>query len=360
MRAAGQIRGAALRRWLPRVLALGFGILASVVALELGLRATGASPWRTLLPLDNEPRVLVPDPVLGWRPAPGRHVFAPYVPHGAEAYVTVRTDGSRWAGAHAANDATLLLVGCSFTQGWAVSDDETFAWHLQARVPELQVVNRGVAAYGTYQSLMVMERALAGPNPPQTIVYGMMEEHEARNVAAAAWLMLLASAARRDVVAVPHATLDDDGRLVRHPPVEYPRWPLREQSALVAAAERRWVEWQARERTAQQRAVTAQLLLEMARTAAAHGARFAVALLHFSPAAKAHYAALLREHGIEVVDCAFRLTADLRVPGDPHPNGLMHARYAECLAQGLGLGGMREAVLPPAPEGPEVRSSDPA
>jgi hypothetical protein len=36
------------------------------------------------------------------------------------------------------------------------------------------------------------------------------------------------------------------------------------------------------------------------------------------------------------LDCAFGLTDEFRVPGDGHPNGAMHSRWAECIGDALG------------------------
>jgi hypothetical protein len=44
----------------------------------------------------------------------------------------------------------LVLVGCSFTFGWAVADDQTFARELAGQLPGTHVVNAAVSGYGTY------------------------------------------------------------------------------------------------------------------------------------------------------------------------------------------------------------------
>lgn len=343
-------RGTARPGWPLRAAAILLGVCLGVAAMEVALRASGATPRRHLIVQTNEPLLLEPDPQLGWRAIPGRHVIAPYSPHGPEVHMTILSDGTRITGADPDARDTLLLVGCSFTQGWAVSDEETFAWRLQQRFPDLKVVNGGVGAYGTYQALMVMERFLAAHDPPRTIVYGLMEEHEPRNVAAVGWLLLLSSASKNGVVSVPYCTLDPSGRLLRHAPAAYPNWPLAQHSALVAALERRYAELVAGGRVPQQRAVTEQLLLEMQRVAEQHGSRFGVVLLHASPAAKEHYAGFLQRHGIDFVDCAFPIDAATRVRGDAHPNGLMHGRYADCIARKIEAAGWSARLARAVPD----------
>jgi hypothetical protein len=265
--------------------------------------------------------------------------------------MTLRADGTRTTGGDGNGHTELLFVGCSFTQGWAISDDETFTWRLQQQFPAFEVINGGVGAYGTYQSLLVMERWLARPDPPAMVFYGLMEEHEPRNVAAPEWLMLLAAASKGGIVATPYCTLGPDGALVRHPTEAYSHWPLREYSALITFLERSYFEFAARKRTPQQRAVTERLLLEMQNLAQQHGSRFCVVLLHFSPAAKAHYVEFFEQHGIDYLDCAFPIDNDMHVRGDAHPNGKMNARYADCIAakfpQGEATGERRGEARPP-------------
>jgi hypothetical protein len=339
-------------RWPLRAVAILLGVSLGMAAVEIALRARGATPRRQLIVHTNEPPLLEPDAQLGWRPIPGRHVIASYSPGGPEVHMTILPDGTRTTGAGPDTRDTLLLVGCSFTQGWAVSDEETFAWRLQRRFPDLKVINSGVGGYGTYQALMVMERALAGPDPPRTVVYGLMEEHEPRNVAAVPWLLMVAALSRNGIVSVPYCGLDTSGRLVRHAPEAYPSWPLDRYSALVAALERRFIELVAGGRVPQQRAVTEQLLLEMRRVAEGRGSRFGVVLLHATSASKAHYAAFLQRHGIDFVDCAFPIDATTRVRGDAHPNGLMHERYADCIARKIEAAGWSERPARTTPDPP--------
>ena len=70
----------------------------------------------------------------------------------------------------------MLLVGCSFTMGWAVADDETWAWRLQELRPDVEVVNRGVGGYGTLQSLLLLEQLLGRDGQrPARVLYGFID-----------------------------------------------------------------------------------------------------------------------------------------------------------------------------------------
>src|SRR5262249_40511440 len=121
----------------------------------------------------------------------------------------------------------VVLLGDSITMGWAVSDDETFGWKLQQRFPALDVRNHGVAGYGTYQALLLMRKLLAAGERPRVILYGFINDHEHRNVAAYRWLRALAVRSPTERPTVPYALLGRDGALVEHAPEVPPMWPLR-------------------------------------------------------------------------------------------------------------------------------------
>ena len=315
------------------------GVAASVAIAELALRATGHRPWRNLGLNAYQPTMFTPDPELGWRPAPGTYLVPPFAPDGPTTRLTVLPDGARSTG-EATNPRTrMAMFGCSFTQGVGISDDETFAWRLQRAFPNVQVLNHGVGAYGTYQSLLLMQRFFAASEPPAVVLYGLIEEHEPRNIADPDWLRVLDLYSKEEMIATPYCTLARDDALVCHRPESYPRWPLRQDLALIPFLESRYLRVHAGDRAAQARVVTERLLVEMQQLAQRHGSHFCVVLLHFSAAAKQHYVEFLTQQHIDFVDCAFPITAEMRVYGDTHPNGAMNARYAECIAARLSAAG---------------------
>lgn len=324
--------------------AILFGVTFGLLIAEVPLRLGGHQPRRPLVVEANEPTMNEPDPEIGWRIKPGAYVFPGYAPKSPPIRITLLPEGTRTTGT-GGNRAALRVafVGCSITMGWAISDEETFAWRVQQRFPSLRILNYGTGGYGSYQSLLLLERIFARPDAPQAVVYGFIQHHESRNVADPSWLRLLSTFSRRGTVGVPYCTLDDDGQLVRHPPARYPEWPLHRSLASVAFLEQRYAEFWGKARRTRQRAVTDRLLLAMRDLTERHGARFTVAVLQVAPLAKIHYERLLAEHNIDFVDCAYPIDPSMKVPGEGHPNGRMHARWAECIGDKIA------ALLPLAP-----------
>ena len=96
-----------------------------------------------------------PDPELGWRNKEGRYVFG-----NPPIHMSFGADHARaTAPAPVTAGPTILVLGDSFVQGWAVSDEETFVWRLQQQFPRVRFVNLGSSGYGVTQPLLA--RALS-------------------------------------------------------------------------------------------------------------------------------------------------------------------------------------------------------
>ena len=313
---------------------------------EVSLRSLGHRPWRYLRVRPNEPTIHEHDARLGWRNRAGVHVLPAWDPASGDVTITFFRGGRRRSAesppAPVDDRPKIVLVGGSFTQGWAIGDDETYAWRMQSELPAYEVLNFGTGGYGTYQALLTLEDVLPRtPNAP-IVVYGFIEGHEQRNVAPGTWLAHLSKYSNRGHVDVPFVTMDADGALRRHAAERHPTWPLREQLATVALAEKKYMELRTRARTSQARSVTEKTLHEMREFCASQGATLVVVVFKAEDAAKLHYTELCERSGTPVIDCAWPLTKETRVPKDGHPNGIMNARWAEHIVAGLRERGLVE------------------
>lgn len=277
-----------------------------------------------------------PDPVLGWKNKPGRYLFPAYVLNGPDIKISILPDGTRSAGQeHPDGRSKLAILGGSTTQGSAISDNQTYPWKLQSQYPSVRVLNYGTAAYGTYQSLLVLERILADPNPPQFVLYGFIGHHEVRNIATFRWMRTLSSHSRRGHVYLPYVHLDSEGHLIRHSPEKYPEWPLRESVVSVNFFQNLFFRLKTRTRGSQKRKVTEMLLLEMDNLSRQKDVIFTVVLLLFSEEARSHYINFLRNNAVNFLDCVYPITPEMRVPGEGHTNGIINTLWANCIAEGI-------------------------
>ena len=78
---------------------------------------------------------------------------------------------------------TVVFLGCSFTYGEGVEDDETLPAQVAARVPRAKVLNFGYSGYGPHQMLANLESGRVEelcPNPPRRMIFQMIPDHVRR------------------------------------------------------------------------------------------------------------------------------------------------------------------------------------
>jgi hypothetical protein len=309
----------------------------SAVIAEVLLRLTGRTPWSYSSRDVNEPTMHEPDPVLGWKNKEGKYVVPAYDSSGQDIHMTFTVRGQRVTRAkETALSKEFVIVGGSYTQGWAIDDNETYPWKLQEKYPSLNVLNYGTGGYGSYQSLQVLEKELPRLTSPIIVLYGFNQHHEVRNVAPREWLRTLSKFSRRGHVYVPYVTFEEDNGLVRHVPERYLALPFRESLATIAVIEKAFMEINTKNRRSQKRLVTEQVLLEMNTITEQFGAKFVLVLLWADQEKKRHYMSFCQSHNIRYVDCVRPITLEMKVVGEGHPNGRMNSLWAECIANELG------------------------
>lgn len=320
------------------VVSLGISLLVA----EGALRAMGYRPWRDR-ENKNESTMHEPDTTLGWKNKKGHYVVPPYHPTGAPIDVTFLDNGRRRTSgqqgdSRASNE--MVIVGCSFSQGWAISDSDTYAWKLQEKYPFMRVLNYGTGGYGTYQSLLVLERELPRLSSPKIVLYGFMPAHDVRNVATAEYLASLLSSSKRGHIYAPYATLDQKNSLLRNQPVKYLSLPGREVSAMVTLLERAVMKIITEKRSSQKKMVTEKIIIEMDSTIKKYGAQLYVVILSAKELQSDNYKKNFNKHNIKFIDCSFGKVLqdwpdEMRVPVDGHPSGKLNTKWAQCISDFL-------------------------
>lgn len=147
-------------KWLLLV-GLGAGLLAGEGVLRL------AAPQ-----VYRRPPVWEFDPQLGWRHIPGARgqLVSP------EFSVEYRINGEglrdrELAAAPALGVQRLLCFGDSFVEGWGVGQEERVSEGLQRRLAGVEVVNFGVAGYGTDQEWLLFEQQGRHYRPDWVVVF---------------------------------------------------------------------------------------------------------------------------------------------------------------------------------------------
>ncbi len=69
----------------------------------------------------------------------------------------------------------VMCIGCSFTEGYGIRDEDTFCWKLNDRYANIVFDNCGTGGYGTYQSYLRMETELKNRQYDLVIYFGTFD-----------------------------------------------------------------------------------------------------------------------------------------------------------------------------------------
>jgi hypothetical protein len=317
---------------------LGLLLLTTALALtaaEFGVRRLGFRPLalevNELFRPDSKYGWAQFDPAVGWRNKPG--VFPSN--EAGNASMTFWSDGRRSTRPDPSPLALpqVLFVGCSWTQGYGVQDEETFPYRFSEQNPKWDVENFGTGGYGAYQSLLRMRSVFAEKKySPKLVVYGYVDFHAYRDVAGYAWVKALRNV--NGEFFAPPSVIVRHGHLVEYPLTTFARWPGETEWVLVALAKNAYLRLRFLTREGYEEEATKLLLREMRNLAVENGARFLVMELKSPPTSIQEY---MDAHAIDSVDClrldpTVRLTSpSFQVGGSGHPNERVHRSWAACV-----------------------------
>lgn len=306
-----------------------------LICAEFYLRHKGLEPWRGAPDLDVrvEPggRLFAKHPTLGYTVIPGR--FTVTYGSGYSFRVTHLPNTLRithplesYDGA-SSHKPEIWIFGCSFTYGQGLIDAQTYPWVLQERMQEYEVVNFGVAGYGTIHSLIQFREALNKSKAPKVAVLAYAGFHDERNTFLRVRRKEIAPYNRLGPLIQPYARLDKDGSLrYFQAGVEYTEFPMMRHLALAHFFEIWWNEIE--EKREQSHKVSEALVMQMARLAQEHDVKFVVA----SIVDDKHMVEFARQNGIPSVDISVDYTArGWENPDDHHPNAIANKEYADKL-----------------------------
>lgn len=356
-----------------RPLALLLKLLAvsagTLVLVETGLRAVGREPFNPPAgeSFQGQPRNRFrPDPVLGWIKAPGsyprerndeepkRTIQEHFLPGDLRAASPAQQQGKVGDGR-----PQLLFLGCSFTEGGGLSDEETFAWKVQEMFPQIEVLNMGTSAWSTAQSALALETiALSAPEMRNIagVIYDFVDFHNVRNIGLPAWHRALAWINPEGTIALPSCELAPDAGPVAQyatgaaslgpsslrcfAPEPYPRFPFRQSLAFSALSEEIWLSLKHRGRGPQRDVVTELLIARMKAVLDAKGIPFRVVMLaKVNGDSDPEFMEKLEAREIDVVSCMHgsqppgggSVSLNYVLHSNGHPNELLNTHWAECM-----------------------------
>ncbi len=268
---------------------------------------------------------------LGWVNKPGtvRSTEA------GNALMTFSADGSRVSPLLQGKENAplkVLVVGCSFTQGYGVADDETYVHFLNQRFPQIRFESFGTAGYNTLQSTMMAERVLTqwdGRGQPALVIYGLLSDHLRRNVSNGEFMMSLIGSGGR-YISPPHARLRGE-EIDLEPYRELAPWPLEQRSVILSLLHKLWIGYAYDVDGSEAQDVTRRLVERFDQVVRAHGSRPLVAVLKRDRPMED----LVPLGLVEALDCShpgYGTDPALRTGGTVgHPSAELHRHYADCI-----------------------------
>ncbi len=286
--------------------------------------------WRARQTLKGQPfegseiGLYTSHPRYGWWHLPaavGTHEFADF-----SARYTTGEDHFRVTRTPQAPAGEVLCLGCSFTFGAGVADQETYPAVLADRYwTTLKVHNAGTNGWGTAQALLLAEDYFASHPAPAMVLYGWMTKHLERNARRKQWLEFLFRYGGRKNPSFELANEKLVYRGLHGPEDGLPDSPGLDATELDLSVE---------------------MLVAIDRTCREHGSPFVVVLLPYDSrdprynqqldALTDQVATRARNAGLKCADvrsCTAGLTRDLLYfAHDPHPKPRWHELVAQAIA----------------------------
>jgi hypothetical protein len=290
--------------------------------------------WRVRQALRGEPvegkeiGLYTAHPRYGWWHLPetvGRHEYVDY-----DVRYTTDKESFRITRTPDKSIGEVLCLGCSFTFGHGVSDDEPYAAVLADHYwTSLKLHNGAVNGWGTGQSLLLLEDYLATHPAPVLVIYSWIAKHAERNGLRKTWLEFLAKYDRKN----PTFAIEDDCLVLRG--LSGPEDGLPESPMLNAT----------------EVDISARLLTRIGQLCRQRGSRFVLVLLPYDSKSESYNQQLdtLTDTVVARMDPDQVQCLDLRrcLPDlprkqlyfahDPHPQPLWHKLIAEAIARGIDL-----------------------
>lgn len=316
--------------------------VTSFILLELSLRILGFQPYQhtDFKVVSNPPNAYIGHPSLGIQLNKG--VFDITINDQLTFHATHQQDGFRSVRQLPnSNYPEVWMLGCSYTYGYGVNDEENFTSLLQSRYRQINFRNAGVIGHGTVQALIQFKKMMMSQDPPKMVLLNFSSYHFERNTLSQLYrshLKIGYSRASKNVqqqMATANfpfmRSCEDSLQLVAWDHI-YDHWPGRESLASIHAMQKTYD--YLLDDVDQQIEVTACLIREVARLCEAKGIPFHVVCLDRSEATMQLKTQISDLSWLEV-GYSFSDTTMTNYPYDDHPNPKGHRFIADRIEQHL-------------------------
>jgi hypothetical protein len=322
-----------MKKFISNLLLFLTSITLSLGVVEILLRINQSTPWKNFNNDKDEPTINQFESKIGWELKEGNFTFKPFTNEGEKFKIKITKGLYRYTGKIIEERNDIAVLGGSIALGFGVNDEDTFSSLLQKKINDYNIKNYGTGGYGTYQSLLKLEKILLKKNKIKYIIAVYTQAHEIRNIGEEAWLRTLSQYSNRGHVYLPFATIDSQEKLKRHEPVKYISLPLRENFAIINKIEKRIMKIIFYSKNRDPIKTTIKIFDEMNRIGKINKSKLIV--LNMSGNLDEKYKVFFAKNNIPTIDCDLPSDDNLIIKGDGHPNKKAHTLYSECIFKKL-------------------------
>jgi len=235
----------------------------------------------------------------------------------------------------------VILLGCSYTYGMGINDQETFAFLIQDSLKHNNVINFGVPGYGNVQSYLQLKDYVAQGNHPTLAIINFADFHIERNALSLSFRRNLHMGFQRSnsnmdafdqQARIPYVREFQNGFNVKYERWDalYKNWKGRERFATINLFQN--VTESRKERKSKNEVATLFLFGEIQSFCDQHNIELIVTGLTKHIKTEMILQSL-NEMNIQTRDISVDLNLGQynNLPFDSHPNALAHAHYANAL-----------------------------
>ncbi len=282
-------------------------------------------------------RTVESDPLLGWRNKPGQYRLGAESSPDYSINITVHDNGARATSQKYIQNPEIEIVGCSYTFGYGLSDNQTLPWMLEESTGKT-VGNFGVSAFGTLQSYLMLKKNFEIKKlTPKRVLYLFADFHAPRNILNPGNFYSFARTTMVGNPIVPYAELGEDNQVIYHNAQNILTFPLREHLATAALLQKFWLQFKFQRRVPSMHIVTQKIISDMNTLSLKHKAKFAVVGIRTMGLDMNSYSQFFNDNNIEFIDCSTSLSEEpsMTIGFDTHPNEKMYSYWNNCLLEKL-------------------------
>jgi hypothetical protein len=243
----------------------------------------------------------------------------------------------------------IWLFGDSWTNGFGVADQDTFAWRLNGARDDLFVENFGTPGHSTYQAYLLARRTLSkSKTVPALTILGFTPFMSMRDTSF--WskdsAMMQVSSSR--LIRPPFPLIGKDGTMSASPGWVTEEWPLEATFSMMRRIHTAFIrvyQWVHSDKinnnigsqSKESMSLTSEIIHLMDNAVKSRGSRLLVVFLSSGHAPNWQWLVKkLRNSGVPVITCDI-LGDDsaYRNDSNQHPNPKYHSHYADCIGEWL-------------------------